>query len=263
MARSSGNLPTWTGTVPSPFSASFGTPFYVGAGDCAISPETDGVACSWFFSELPASNAGLTVGYMGDLYANFPQDIVGYDWLAVSGATPASSNSVVTSLDLESANILFAVSWLQETSNGGFDPAVGKVAPAALQAAATEEGARSRVITALSHDTGGITYISYGWQGDQTTVYEAQVVTTGAPGAPAAAASLAAQGYIITAAGLADDSGNIVLVGTRVQGDTLPRAFVAAPGGTQVQPMWQQGYAPVGVVVNLTESDPYTYLGER
>jgi hypothetical protein len=170
---------------------------------------------------------------------------------------------VVTSLDLEPASILFAVSWLQETSNGGFDPAVHTVAPAALQAAASAEGANSRVITALSHDTGGITYVSYGWQGDRTTLYEARVVTTTSPGAPAAAATLAAQGYIITAAGLADDNGNIVLVGTCVQGDTLPRAFVAAHGSTQIQAMWQQGYAPVGVVMNLTQSDPYTYLGER
>jgi hypothetical protein len=34
-------------------------------------------------------------------------------------------------------------------------------------------------------------------------------------------------------------------------------------GSTQFQAMWQQGYAPVGVVVNLTQSDPNTYLGER
>jgi hypothetical protein len=245
------------------FSASFGTPLFVGAGDCSIPPSTDGVGCDWFFSELPASSSGLTMGYMGDFYVNFPQDIFSNAWPTMNGATPASSNSVVTSLDLEPASILFAVSWLQETSNGGFDPAVHTVAPAALQAAATAEGANSRVITALSHDTGGITYISYGWQADQTTLYEAHVVTTAASGAPATAATLAAEGYIITAAGLADDNGNIVLVGTRVQGDTLPRAFAAAQGSTQLQAMWQQGYAPVGVVVNLTQSDPYTYLGER
>ena len=245
------------------FSGSFGTPLFMGAGDCSIPPTTDGLGCAWFFSELPASNAGLTVGYMGDSYASFPQDLVSNAWPTTNGTTPASSNSVVTSLDLEPANILFGVSWLQETSNGGFDSAVHTVAPAALQAAATEEGASGRVITALSHDTGGITYVSYGWQIDQTTLYEAQAVTTTSAGAPAAAANLAAQGYIITAVGLADANGNIVLVGTRVQGDTLPRAFVAAHGSAQLQSMWQQGYAPVGVIVNLTQSDPTIYLGER
>jgi hypothetical protein len=52
-------------------------------------------------------------------------------------------------------------------------------------------------------------------------------------GAPAAAASLAAQGNIITAAAQA-------VVGTRVQGDTVGRPFVAAQGSAAIQTLMQQ-----------------------
>jgi len=58
----------------------------------------------------------------------------------------------------------------------------------------------------------------------------------------------AVQGYIITATGLADGNGDIFLVGTRVQGDTMPRPFMAAQGSSEIMAMWQQGYAPVGAI---------------
>jgi ABC-type phosphate transport system substrate-binding protein len=70
---------------------------------------------------------------------------------------------------------------------------VQNTVPAAnIQAAASQEGASSRVITAISNNAGEITYLSYGWQADTATVYEAQVVTTSPTAAPTAAASLAA-----------------------------------------------------------------------
>jgi hypothetical protein len=82
--------------------------------------------------------------------------------------------------------------------------------------------------------------------------------------APTAAANLAAQGFIITATGQADSSGDIFLVGTRVQCDTMARPFVAAQGSSAIQSMMQQGYANVGVIVDLSNpANPYTYLGER
>lgn len=61
-----------------------------------------------------------------------------------------------------------------------------------------------------------------------------------------------------------DSGGNILLVGTRVQGDTMARPFIAAQGSSAIQTMMQQGYANVGVIVDLSNlTDPYTYLGER
>lgn len=138
------------------------------------------------------------------------------------------------------------------------------VTAANLPAAATQEGASSRVITAVSNNAGAITYLSYGWQADTATIYEAQVVTASPTDAPTAAASLAAQGFIITATGLADSGGNVLLVGTRVQGDTMARPFVAAQGSSAIQAMMQQGYANVAVILDLSNpTNPYTYLGER
>jgi hypothetical protein len=166
-------------------------------------------------------------------------------------------------MDLEPSNGLFALSWIQSNQQTGFVSEQNTVVPENLQAAVTEEGLSGRVVTAVSNDGGQITYFAYGWQADTATLYEAQAVTASTGGAPAAAAGLAAQGYIITATGQADSKGDIVIVGTRVQGDTAPRPFMTAQGSVQIQAMQQQGYANVGVIFNLSQSDPYTFLGER
>jgi hypothetical protein len=252
------------------FFPSIGTPFFVGsAGNCGATPVTDGTGCTWEFSEVPftvsSSDPTLLAGYGSDLFDNFDADLHNTAWPAFSnGASPASEASVVTSLDLEPANVLFAVSWIQSAQQTGFELAQNTVTAANLEAAATQEGASSRVITAISNNAGEITYLSYGWQADTATLYETQVVTASPTDAPTAAADLAAQGFIITATGLADSSGNVVLVGTRVQGDTMARPFVAAQGSSAIQAMMRQGYANVGVIVDLSNpTNPYTFLGER
>jgi hypothetical protein len=125
---------------------------------------------------------------------------------------------------------------MQSAQQTGFEREQNTVSAANLQAAAAQEGVSSRVITAISNNAGEITYLSYGWQADTATLYEAQVVTTSTANAPAAAGSLAAQGFIITAMGQADSNGNILLVGTRVQGDTLARPFVAVQARRPFKP---------------------------
>lgn len=214
---------------------------------------------------MSSSNPTLLAGYGSDIFDNLQADLQNPAWPSFgNGASPASTASVITSLDLEPANALFAVAWIQSAQQTGFDPLQNTVTAANLAAAATQEGASSRVITAISNNAGEITYLSYGWQADTATLYETQIVTTSSTDAPTAAASLAAQGFIITATGLADSSGNVLLVGTRVQGDTMARAFVAAQGSSAIQAMMQQGYANVGVIVDLSNpNNPYTYLGER
>jgi hypothetical protein len=252
------------------FFPSIGTPFYVGSsGNCGATPVTNGTGCSWSFTEVPfavsSSSPTLLAGYGSDSFDDFQADLQNPAWPAFgNGASPASAASVINSLDLEPANVLFAVAWIQSAQQTGFDFVENTVTPANLATAATQEGASGRVITAVSNNAGQITYLSYGWQADTATLYETQVVTTSPTDAPTAAASLAAQGFIITATGLADSSGNVVLVGTRVQGDTMARPFVAARGSSAVQAMMQQGYANVGVIVDLSNpTNPYTYLGER
>jgi len=134
-----------------------------------------------------------------------------------------------------------------------------------FQAAVTQEAAAGRVVTAACSDRSGqITYLSYAWIADTATLYEARAVVTPGPGAvTTAASSLATQGFILTASGLADGSGNIVLVGTRVQGDALARPFIAAQSAVDTQALEQRGYARVAVIVDPTRTNPYTHLGER
>jgi hypothetical protein len=263
------------------FNASLGTPLHAGPDDCANPPETTGTGCAWLFSvmgipaSLGANASGFTSGYASDLYANFPVDV--QSWPSQSGAGsngifPFASSAVVTSIDFEPANVLFGLSWIQSSQQSGFQPTIQTVAPADLQAAATAAGANSQVITAISFDAGAnsntaaITFLSYGWQADTSTIYEAQVTTVAPSDAATAAANLASQGYIITAVGIADSATDIVMVGTRVQGDTMPRPFMSTAIANDPT-MFQQGYAIVASITypSPTVADTYTiaYLGER
>jgi hypothetical protein len=247
------------------YSPALGTSLYVGAGDCANPPVTNGAGCSWTYSVYAVSTPGVTTAYGADLYDNFAADLQPGTSSALTfpdgSISPASPASVITSLDIEPASDLFGLSWVQ-SSQSGFVLFQNTVDPASLQAAAVAEGAAGHVITAIAVNTSQVTYCAYAWQSDTATVYETQIVTASAANALTAAAQLASQGYIITASGLADDSSDIYLVGTRVQGDTMPRLFMSAQGA-DVLMMQQQGYAIVGVVSNAVLSDPYVFLGER
>jgi hypothetical protein len=256
------------------YSSGVGTPLFAGSdGDCSVPPVTNGTGCEWFYSVWAlASSQGPLMGYGGDSYDNFTVDLqpgsVGL--AAIAQTEPNLPDAVINSLDLEPASDLFAVSWAQ--APGGQAPSVqpngfvmveNTVASPQLQAAATAEGAAGRVITAISVNGSEVTYLAYAWQADTTTLYDATVVTASTPDAPTAARTLAAQGYIITAMGQADATGDLFLVGTRAQGDTMARPFEAVSGASALQALQQQGYALVGVVVDLTQTDPYTWLGER
>ena len=253
------------------YSQGIGTPFYVGGtGNCTAPATADGVGCTWFYSENPGAaspgNASLSTSYASDTYANLQADLQSSAWPGFQDAalslTPVSGSSVITSLDLEPASVLFAVAWTQSTQASGFHSDLARVTPADLQAAAVQEGGLGRVITALSYDNGQVTYLAYGWQADAGTVYETQIVTSSPANAPAAAAGLAAQGYIITASGRADDDGNLLLVGTRVQGDSMARPLASAQGEA-VAPLMQQGYAIVAVISDLSQAKPITFILER
>ena len=261
------------------FTGSLGTPLQAGPGYCDDPPETNGTGCAWFFTVAPlaaslgANASGFTSGYASETYADFPSDVQSWPNSSLgNGILPFSSSSVVTSIDFEPANVLFGLSWIQSSQQSGFQLAVQTVAPADLQAAATAAGANSQVITAISYDPGsnysaGITFLSYGWQTDTSTVYEAQVMTVSPANAATAAASLASQGYIITALGLADSAADIVMVGTRVQGDTMPRPFMSSTDSNSSTTIFQQGYAIVGIVSYPSPTVANTYvatlLGER
>ena len=172
--------------------------------------------CSWSFTSynLPTGIPVLTGVYKSDQFSNLTSDLDAW----------TLPNVVITGLDLAPSNQIFAASWLQPTQSTGFDLARQSVAPSSLQAVASQLGSTSRVITAVAFDAGQILVLSYGWQGDTRTIYEAKAITATVNDYVAQATNLAAQGYIITAVG-GDPVNGLVLVGTRVQGDTLARPF--------------------------------------
>ena len=91
------------------------------------------------------------------------------------------------------------------------------------------------MVTALTFNAGQVQISAYGWQGDTTTIYEAKAIPVTSDTFIAEATSLAATGYIITEL-VGDSTDGLILVGTRVQGDTMSRPIqFVTPSGTQGQ----------------------------
>jgi len=189
-----------------------GTPLQIGS----TSLSTEG--CVWSFSVLflPQGMTGMNMYYQQDFtrfqsYTSYLQSV-------------ASSNAVITSMDLEPACNVLGVSWVQTAQTGEFDYRLEAVSPTQIQATAAADGAESRIITAVTFDdaSGKAILISYGWQGDTTTAYEAKTVVAMPTDVANQAIILASEGYFISAFGGNDNDG-YMLIGMRVQGDTLPR----------------------------------------
>jgi len=192
-----------------------GGPFQFGPGPCAQGSQYD---CEWFYdaNPLPLGVIGFVYSYQSDVIENLESDLASF-------STP---NSIVMTLDEEPANDIFAVGYASTTQTTGFAMTVSNVAPADLESVATELGAESQVITAISFNASGqLDVLSYSWQSDPSTVYDVQVATTTFEAVPSAAQQLAAAGYIITAFG-GNSTNGLVLVGTKVHGDTLPRPII-------------------------------------
>jgi hypothetical protein len=220
------------------------SPLQLGDGACDASVAYD---CVWdiVFTGLPSGQSGLTAFYDGGDYPKFASDLGG----GGSGlaSTLASPNSVITSLDLEPDNNAYAIAWMQTSQGSAFDMKREVVSPGEVQSAVASDAAQSRVVTAVSFDANGqANLVSYGWQGDTTTVYDSQAVSVAAPDVEAAASELAGEGYILTAFG-GDMKNGFLLVGTKVQGDTLPRSILTYDQSTASTPNGGAlaGYAPV------------------
>jgi hypothetical protein len=225
------------------FGNATGTPLWLG-NNC----------CAYQFNPfaLPSGVMGLNTGYLHGSLEDFQSDLNGSGPVTSAIGNLGAANTVITSISLSPDADVFGLSWIQTTQPGGFDLTQNTIAPSDFQAAATQEGAHSRVITAVSYNAGQITYLSYGWQADRSTVYETQVATATLRTASTVAQGLAAQGYIITASGStqAADGTGVLMVGTRVQGDTMPRPMMIVPLAQEaagLDQLFQQGYAIVGV----------------
>jgi hypothetical protein len=234
-----------------------GTPLPLGPVTCAKDTNWTIAGCAWEVSVFPLpSGPDVAINYSGDLLSSFTDDLADSSRLM----PVTEPNTVVTSLHIASVANFFGIAYMTTTETTGFQMEQHTVPFASLQDVATEEGAQSRVITAVTYNAGQIEYFSYGWDADTATVYETKVSAATVDTVPSEAANLAAQGYIITAFGGNPDDG-FVLIGTRVKGDSLPRPLRSVPGGQQDTQLWQPGYAIVAVLQAANYN--LTYIGER
>jgi hypothetical protein len=208
------------------FEEATGTPPTLGDGICAGQATGSDENCDWFFA-----TATLAEGVTG-----------------------------ISSLDVESAHGVYALSATHAKAASGFRRSTFLTDFANVAQIVAQEAAMSRVVTAISWSDGQVQLYSYGWAQDTATVYETSVVTSSVDGAGSAAQDLASQGYIVTAFGGNGEQG-MILIGTRVQGDTMPRALLVASNGAAAQ-LDRDGYATVGVVFSQAHDDSI-WIGER
>jgi hypothetical protein len=198
------------------FPGAVGSPLELGS--AAVCQPGVEYGCGWefFVESLPTTQNGLTMLYQGRGYEQFDSDLN-----AINAA-----NVVIHSLDLEPANNAYGMAWVSTFAAGGFDLRREVVTPGEIAATAAEDGAESRVITAISFDAAGqANLLSYSWTGDKSTVFETSVTLATLDGIVDQAKALAAAGFTISAFG-GNDANGYLLVGTRVEGDTLPRTLV-------------------------------------
>lgn len=225
-----------------------GTPLRLGTGQCVDGVPQD---CGWLYTTwaLP-DGPPLNVEYLPDVLKNLDSHL-----------KRLPSNSVVTSLDIEASENVFAASSIE--GKGTFDRRHEIVPLSGLRAAIEDDGNNGRVVTAISFNdaTGNIHFLSYGWAEDKAGVYETNVLTGSFDDIGQAATSLANGGYIITAFGGNGQDGYI-LVGTRVRGDSIPRPILVSPPGS----VSTKGFALVGWAINTLygkNPDPPIWLYER
>src|SRR5580700_4108937 len=229
----------------------YGTPLSIGVSCGGASGDPGN--CFWAYESyfLPQGVSGLSIVYQTGYYTNFSSDFK---------AVPAG-NCVVNSLQLEQSFNAYGLSWICPDQGSGFDMASAKILPSSFQTEASQEGSQGRVITALTFDAGNLTYVSYGWQSDTSAVYEVDVEPATFDPFETAAANLASNGYILTAIG-GESTDGLLLVGTRVKGNTTPRPmrFYSYVNPSQLR-LNTEGYAIVGLV--NTPSGDTIWIGER
>lgn len=180
--------------------------------------------CGWDFYgySLPAGMQGLSLG--ADLADYALQPSVDQDIQQIAG-----SNTVIMSLDVETAMNAWGAAWVQTDKDNGFDYRLesipmGSRLSADLQATVAADGAQSRIVTAVTFDDADqLAYVlSYGWKGDTKTIYEAETAAVSALDIKDTGLKIGNDGYFISAFG-GNDADGYMLVGMRVQGDTMSR----------------------------------------
>jgi hypothetical protein len=220
-----------------------GTPLLIGsAGPVGVAGGPGN--CSWSYGLflLPKGAVGRTTSYISGVLSDFSTDL----------ATLVGPNTVITSLDLFEGQDAYALQAIKTSGSDVYLFGSATVLPGELQSAISREAAIGRVITAVSVSAGQATYISYGRQGDLSTIYESNTLPATSSTVGSVATGLAQQGYVITAVG-GNCRDGFLLVGTRVQGDSTPRPFHVTS-----QMVSDRGYTMVGSIFIYNSASPAT-----
>lgn len=249
------------GTVSTPNSV--GSALSMGNITCGDPAAGVSSVCGWqiFMFALPPPMTGINMFYKAGNYTDFTSDM----------QPILTSDVVLISLDLEPANDAYGVATVQTTQPGGFDYRLepipmGTDLQTEIQGQADQDGAASRIITAVSFDDklGQADLISYGWTGDTSTVYDTKTMIIASEGDVAAAAiTLAGEGYVISAFG-GNETDGYLLVGTRVKGDSLPRQICVFQHWATLSstPCLDNGFYDT-MVVKLYDNDDSTDITEQ
>jgi len=235
------------------YSNAVGTPLEIGSSDsCYLGVDYD---CSWLYevNKLPSGTTGIGMYYKSGAYSQVGADLRSVD----------AQNRVILSLDLEPANKVYAFAYAETAQTGGFDYRMESVSLSDLASTVAADAANSRVVTAVAIDntTNLVDIISYGWQGDTTTVFDAQSEVVQSQDVATAASALAKSGYVVSAFGGNDTSGYL-LVGMRVHGDSMPRP-VSVNVGQNWTPPSNPDSAYYTTVIYLTEPGGGTIVTEQ
>ena len=192
----------------------------MGSNYATCSPDTTFLieGCYYFF-EVALVDGGYTKA------AYHTTTATGVETLLDAVATP---DTVVTSLDIHPAFDSAGIARIVSAVDTRYDVRRSTSTGAGLAAAISALGIEHRIVTALSY-TGPdqVLFLSYGWGGAASTVYETEVATVTQDTALAAAQALAGAGYFITGFGESAD-GVYQMVGTRAKGSTVPHQVIAA-----------------------------------
>ena len=233
------------------FPNALGTPLTIGTSGVCVA----GANCYWRYvvNDLPTSVTGLTMHYSSGAYSSLGSDL----------QSIALSNGVIICFDPEPANDVYATAWVQ-ARGGGFDYRMETVQPSQLAATVAADGVNSRVVTAVGLDvsTGLADVISYGWQGDASTIYETTTQIVSQPNIASTALAMANQGYIISAFG-GNDTNGYALVGMRVDGDTMARPILYSVNGASAQLNNPSVTTPVTELVLLDEPGEQILVEEQ
>uniref|UniRef100_E6PYJ4 Ig-like domain-containing protein n=1 Tax=mine drainage metagenome TaxID=410659 RepID=E6PYJ4_9ZZZZ len=247
---------TTSGMVPYPLS--------IGSNAAISGDSYNFVSCAW-----TAQNTGIAPGIpvlplmdiftFGTINPALGQNYTQY---LQSMATP---KGVITSMDYHPACQQIGILQLStsQSTEPDFDQRMELVDPANLQTQVAADGAASRIVSAVTYDriSGKFVLLSYGWQGDTTTAYEAATFIAQPANVLADAEQLANQGYFISAVG-GDDTGGYAIIGMRVAGDTMPRPWHAdyTPTGSFNTQILSNGNLPT--VPDPAPSSPILFIVE-